>query len=247
MNIFKNTFLVLMFGLVLSGCATTAQKAQKANGNNGPQLSSKIIYAPAIDVPYAEVTADIKQNIGTDVRWGGQVIESEVVDESTVRLTVFAYPLSEEGRPIKSANVKNTGGRFIVDLTDGFAQEIDFRGHFVTFYGGVASSLTVSNGNRKKDIPIITAEELVDWNMVDESRNYVDDRRGNSYYSLGYRKGHFGYARYPYYGGFRGRFSSFGFGHFSRGSYYGGRSFGRIGFGRSGFGRGGFGRGFRRH
>lgn len=242
MNIFKNTFLVLISSVVLSGCATTAQKV--SDNNQGAQLSSKIIYAPAIDVPYAEVTADIEQNIGTDVRWGGQVIESEVVDESTVRLTVFAYPLSEEGRPVKSVNVKNTGGRFIVELTDGFAQEVDFNGHFVTFYGGVASSLTVSNGNRKKDIPIITAEELVDWNMVDESRNYADDRRGNAYYSLGYRKGHFG-SRYPYYGrsyyrGFGSRFSSFG--HFSRGSYYGGRSFGRIGFG-----RGGFGRGFRRH
>lgn len=233
MSILKNTILVIALGVVLSGCATS-----KVKSNNDDQLSSNILYAPAIDVPYSEVSANIEQSIGTDVRWGGRVIESEVIGESTVRLTVFAYPLSNEGRPIRTSGANEDGGRFIVDLTEGFVQEVDFQDHLVTFYGDVSSGLTISNGNRSKTIPVINAQELVDWNMVDEGRRYARDRRGNSYYSLGYRGGHFGY---PYYGGgsFRSGFGHSSFGFFSRGHRFGGSSFGRgRGFSRGrGFGR----------
>ena len=234
MSIVKRVLPIIVLGIVLSGCASTKNKPEPQ------EVSSKISFAPAIDVSYAEVTSNIQQNIGTEVRWGGQVIESETINDSTVRLTVFAYPLSSEGRPIKTGQVDDKGGRFIVDLTDGFAQETNFDGHFVTFYGGVASSVVLTNGNRQKSFPVINAEELVDWNMVDESRGYANDRRGNAYYTLGLRKGHFGY---PYSFGHRG-FGHSSFGFFSKGH----RSFGRFGrsgfgrFGRSGFGRSGFGR-----
>ena len=118
----------------------------------------------------------------------------------------------------------------------------------MTFYGGVASRVVVTNGNRQKSFPVITAEELVDWNMVDDSRGYANgDRRGNAYYSLGLRKGHFGYPHsfgFSRFGHNRFGYSSFGF--FSKGR----RGFGRSGFNRgfSRFGHSGFGRSrFRRH
>ena len=242
MSIVRKVLPIIILGIVLSGCASTKNKQPVQ------EVPSKISFAPAIDVSYAEVTANIEKNIGTNVRWGGQVIESEALNDSTVRLTVFAYPLSNDGRPIKTGQVDDQGGRFIVDLTDGFAQEENFDGHFLTFYGGVASRVVVTNGNRQKSFPVITAEELVDWNMVDDSRGYAnDDRRGNAYYSLGLRKGHFGYPHsfgFSRFGHNRFGYSSFGF--FSKGR----RGFGRSGFNRgfSRFGHSGFGRSrFRRH
>lgn len=234
MSIVKKVLPIIVLGIVLTGCASTQNKPVVQ------EVPSKISFAPAIDVTYAEVTANIEQNIGTDVRWGGQVIESEALDESTVRLTVFAYPLSNHGRPIKTGQVDADGGRFIVDLTDGFAQEANFDGHFVTFYGGVTSLVMLTNGNRQKSFPVINAQELVDWNMVDESsRQYANDRRGNSYYSLGLKTGHFGYPYSFGHSRFGRSHSSFGF--FSRGhSSFGNRGFSRFGgsrFGRSRFGR----------
>ena len=225
MKILKNTFLIIGFGLVLSGCATSQVNKKHS------EISSKIVYAPAIDVSYSEVSANVDQNIGTNVRWGGQVINSETIDDSTLRLTVFSYPLSIEGRPIKTSLLAKQGGRFIVDLTEGFANDIDFNQHFITFYGDIASSLTITNGNRQKTIPIVNAQELVDWNIIDENSNYVRRYRGNAFHSLAYRNGHLGFG-YPYYGRryYRtgNRFSSFG--HFSRRGYFGGRSFSRSRF-----------------
>ena len=242
MRILKNVLPIIAVGLVLSGCASNkhSKPAQQT-------VSPQIVYAPAIDVSYEQVTSNINQSIGTNVRWGGQVIETVAIDDSTIRLTVFAHPLSNEGRPITAGQVKQKSGRFYVDLKDGFTEQADFNGHFVTFYGDITSGQVVTNGNLQKTIPVINAQELVDWNIIDDSRRYAQDRRGNSYYSLGYRTGHFGY---PYYGfsrfGLSTRYASFGY--FSRGgSRFGRRGFGRSSFGRRGFGRSSFGgRGFSR-
>lgn len=238
MNILRKLTPVIALSLIMSACASTSQQTYSSTQtkNQAEEFSPNISFAPAIDISYVEVLANIDQNIGVDVRWGGQVIESTKVNDSTVRLTVFAYPLSSDGRPLKKQHAGNENGRFIVDLTKGLAQDVDFKEHFVTFYGGVTSRLLITNGNRKKDIPIIHAQELVDWNMVDESRVYTSKRRSNSYYGLGYSNGHFGYgSRFysPYYGGvrfgYRSRHSSNGFSRRHRSFGY--RSYGHRSYG----------------
>lgn len=239
MAIIRKVIPVIALSLIMSACASTSQQTYSSTQTKkqAEELSPNISFAPAIDISYAEVLTNIDQNIGVDIRWGGKVIESTKVNDSTVRLTVFAYPLSSEGRPLKKQQAGNESGRFIVDLPEGLAQDKDFKEHFVTFYGDVTSRLVITNGNRKKEIPIIHAQELVDWNIIDESRVYTSKRRSNSYYGSGYRNGYFGYGSrlyFPYYGGisfgYRSRHSSHGFfgGHRSfKKRSYGGHSFKR--------------------
>jgi len=218
----KRIVPIIALGLALTGCASTNTHISKGND----EATSRISFAPAIDVPYNEVATNIQPNVGVNVRWGGRVIETTIVDDSTKRLTVYSYPLGTDGRPVDSKQVQQKSGRFIVELTDGFASESDFDGHFLTFYGGVSGGLLVTNGNRQKTIPVINAEELVDWNEIDGSRQNANNRRGNAYFGLGYSTGHFGFnSRFgrSYYGGSRfgygNRYSSF---YYSRGR---GRSF----------------------
>ena len=257
MSNIRKAILVIALGVVMTGCASTQTKPQQYSSTQSTptenastqtkqekaeELSANIIYAPDIDVSYAEVLIDIDKNIGTDVRWGGKVLKSTQIDESTIRLTVFSHPLATDGRPIKTQKADDENGRFIVDLKDGLAKGVDFQGRFVTFYGGVTSRLVVTNGDREKALPVIDAQELVNWNTLERSRNYANNRRGNAYYSLGYKGGFYGFGlgyHSPFYGkshfGFRNRHSSFGYSKFS--------SFGHRGF----RGRGFRSRGFRRH
>ena len=222
--------------LVFSGCASSVNKQQV---RSQPQVISPLInFEPAIDLSYTEVNSNIKENIGSTVRWGGQIINTQVVDESTTRLTVLASPLGTNGRPVNVGQSANSGGRFIVELNEGLAQGVEFDGHFVTFYGEVVDQVLLTNGNKEKNIPLVSASELVDWDIADRQQ-YADgrDRRGNAFYSLGFRTGHF------YYPGRRSfsRFGGFSRSRFTR--FSGGSSFKNRGF-RSGSFRS---RGFRRY
>lgn len=174
---------------------------QDQGGHSNNALAPNIAFAPAIDISYSEVASNVDQNIGSHVRWGGQVINSSRLNESTVRLTVFAYPLSNEGRPDKSQATASQGGRFVVDLVDSFVNDLDFTGRLLTFYGDVTSGLLVSNGNRQKTIPVIKAEELVDWNMVDQNHDHADRPQKNAYFFLGFKSGNAYSSRFysPYY------------------------------------------------
>ena len=234
----------------------TQETQAKFDQQQAVERSSNIAFPPAIDISYAEVLGNIDQNIGANVRWGGQVIESVKVDDSTVRLTLFTYPLSTQGRPLITEQTGSQSGRFIVDLRDGFAQGVDFHGSLLTFYGDITSSLVISNGSRQTEIPVINAQEFVDWNVVDQNRSYVGGQPNNSYYRLGSRVGSIGYQPHfyaPYYGR-----SSFRFGrrHSSIGFSRGLRSFGSRSFSNRRFNNRGFkrfrsrsfrSRGFRRH
>lgn len=178
--------------------------------NNSSGASSNIAFPPTIDISYSEAITNIDQNIGANIRWGGQVLKSVTLNESVVRLTVYAYPLANDGRPIETKQADSQGGRFIVELIDGFAHGVDFEGRLLTFYGSIASQSIVSNGKRKTEIPVIKALEFVDWNVVDQNIEYADNRSSNSYYILDSRLGYSSHYYSPYYANTRSEFSSHG-------------------------------------
>ena len=184
--------------------ATQATQATFDEQLQGSEPSNNIAFPPAVDISYAEALNNINQNIGTNIRWGGQVIESTKINDSTVRLTVYAYPLSVEGRPLESQQASSEGGRFIVNLVDGFAQDFDFQGHFLTFYGAIDSKLVVNNGNQTADLPVVNALEFVDWNVVDQNSTVADNRRTSSYYILASRAGYPSHYYSPYYSFYNG-------------------------------------------
>jgi len=77
-------------------------------------LAPNIAFAPSIDITYQQVSNNISHNIGSNVRWGGQVIDSVMTDPSTMRLTVIASQLSTEGRPSVIEQNLNSSHRFKV-------------------------------------------------------------------------------------------------------------------------------------
>ena len=247
MNNYIKLISIIAIALVVTGCASSGKQAKSSDQKS---VSPLINFEPAIDISYSEVTKNVQENIGVDVRWGGQIISTEIVDDTTTRLTVFAHPLTSNGRPLNLGQSNQDGGRFVVELKDGLAQDVVFDGHFVTFYGTVTDKVVLANGNKQKTIPVVSVVELVDWDIVDREY-YANNRRGNAFYSLGYKTGHFyspsfyGFSRFSRFGS-HSRFSRFGFNSrfgrgFSRGfkgsSFRSHRGFGRRGCGRRGFSR----------
>ena len=187
MSTLRKLTLVIGLSLMMAACASTPQQ-QYSSAQNGQkeatpikdkeqqtkeELSPNITFPPTIDIAYADVSNNIDQHIGANVRWGGQVTESTQIDELTVRMTVFGHPLSNKGRPIKQATLDENYGRFIVELKADSAKNVDFKGRYITMFGGITSQLAVTNGNLEKDIPVVNAKDLVDWNTVDEIREYA--------------------------------------------------------------------------
>jgi len=232
MHISIKTLTLMISLLLLAGCASVTKQASQTD----QIISPRITFAPLIELNYQEVANNIDQNIGAEVRWGGQVVLAEQ-SETTVRLTIFAYPLSPNGQPeYPLGEVKNQ--RFVVDVDKSLLADKDpddqlLANDFVTFYGKVAQNLVVKNGSKQITIPLINAIEFVNWDSP-EQQQYAADRRGNAFYSLGARKGHFGNRYYR-------KGSYFDRSYYGR-SYYGHSRFGhhRFGFSRSRFGHGRF-------
>lgn len=181
--------LLATLTVVLSGCASNGMQSTVAN---------QISIAPAIDVAYAEVIENVPENIGIQVRWGGQIIAIDNSEELT-RLTVLAYPLNAKGQP-QQEHLKNfVGGRFIVEIE---SSEMKNGSQFITVFGTVTDKHVLSNGKLTKVIPVVTALEAKGWSAHDQ--RYARQRHRLPYNGLeiGLSLGHarIGYGYYDYYG-----------------------------------------------
>lgn len=216
--------------LSLTACATV---------NSKNTISPQIAYAPAIDVPYSAVIDNVKEHVGVNVRWGGQIIGAEDVTESQAkgnsakgqednvitRVTVIASPLSSDGKPDRRGEAEFDGGRFIVEMNN-FHDRV--RSRFITVYGPISGEETLTNGNKQITIPVIAAVETEDWNHSSQ-RYPVEFRHGLPYNGLGLRYGYYdgyGYSGSAYYG--------FGYGYspyfYPYANYGHGRRIGRRGY-----------------
>lgn len=201
-------FAIAILLLSLGACTTTGKSSQ-----SGAKPPLEISYAPAIDVSYEEVVNRLKAHIGVKVRWGGQIIGSEDVDDLT-RLTVIAYPLNAQGRPDRNANNDFAAGRFIVE-TKNFDAGKESR--FLTVYGQITGEGVLTNGKLEKVIPVVTAIESKQWNST-ERRYIARTGRHLPYNGLGYGvsfgfghgfytnsySGFYSHYPYRYYNGFGG-------------------------------------------
>lgn len=178
-------FSSLLLLLTLSACASTG---------SSKYTSAQIKHAPAIDVSYEEVEGKVNEHLGVHVRWGGQVIAAEDMNNKT-RLTVVAYPLKQNGKPDRKAASEFENQQFIVE-TEALDRQLENR--FITVYGPIAGAETLTNGNLERVIPVVAALDTKEWNKT-HHRRYVHDHHYLPYHGLGLRYG-FGYGRYPYYG-----------------------------------------------
>ena len=171
----KSTKLISCIALAFTVSACGSVKHKQS-------ITENLRFAPAIDVPYHEVKENIKENLGLHVRWGGQVISANTLNEVT-ELTVFSYPLSRDGQPIPRSNNDFVNGRFIVKTSNDTQTSVP---RFITVYGLVSGEKTLVNGPKAMTIPVVTAINSKEWR-----HDPTVDKRGNAYYSLGFSTGHF--------------------------------------------------------
>lgn len=178
--------------LTLSGCASNASQSKP---------SQQISIAPAINVPYRDVVKNVPDHLGVKVRWGGQIIAAESMENAT-RLTVLAFPLNANGQPVLEHVEGFAGGRFIVE-TDAFDSKRESR--FLTVFGQISDKETLKNGKFTKTIPVVTALEIKEWSESDQP--YAHQRHRLPYNGLGFglklgythtSYGYYGYDNYRY-------------------------------------------------
>lgn len=187
--------------LILTACVSAG--AQNRIGSSGrANTPPEIAYAPAIDVSYAEVLSNVGQHVGVNVRWGGQIVKSESIANGR-RLTVFAYPLNNKGKPDQKPNGNFDGGRFIVEIEGETADGDELEQRYITVYGTVSGGFKLTNGPKQKIIPVLAALETIEWDTDDRKRYYARDY-GYAYHGLALRYGHyghpFGFYGHPYFG-----------------------------------------------
>ena len=231
------TAFVIAPALMLSVC--TAAQAK-------PRLSENLSFAPAIDVPYSEVNSNIEDNIGVNVRWGGQVISS-TKNGDTVELTILANVIGQDGRPIPNSSTSENSEnsldeRFILIVPNNKEPLLH---NYISAYGQVSGEKTLANGSRTREIPIVTAIETKEWNSI-AIRKQGEPSRGRGYYSgsdgyylsrlnysgLGYSGRSHRFNRFNHGKSFKS-FTRFGHSKFKRG-FKSNRSFGRRSFSRRG-------------
>jgi len=202
----KTTRIALLLALILISAGCASPKNVKLMPDIG---SSNIRFAPAIDASYHQVQNDLAKHVGVNVRWGGQVINTEELEKG-VRVTLFAFPLDAKGQPLTKPDQDFKGGRFAVDLDDTQATDRLFAGRFITVYGTVNGGLTLNNGPLETIIPLVVTQEVKGWKLA-KVRQVNPYRNTYAYRSPRFRYGHgvFGF-RSGFRHGFGSRFRRFG-------------------------------------
>jgi len=205
MNLLIKIISTITLVVSVSACAPTSSKTK---------LSENLSIAPAIDISYSEVNENIEDNIGLNVRWGGKVISSKII-EGKVELTIIANKLNHDSRPIAKSADDSGDERFIVILPK-YKQPL--LNNYLTVFGQVTGERSLVNGPRIRIIPVVTAIETKEWNSVSLNK---DNLLRNSYTNNS--------ASYiNYFGGLHNRkYSRFGnFSRFDRFSRFKGYGFG---------------------
>ncbi|HVT32775.1 MAG TPA: Slp family lipoprotein [Rhodanobacteraceae bacterium] len=127
---------------LLAGCATPVFKE-----------------APSAIVTPLEIARQPASHDGTDVVWGGKILDVRNGSNRT-EIQVVAYPLDAAQRPDPDAP---TLGRFVVALP-GFVEPLDYpAGRFVTLRGRVAASATKRIDERDLVLPIVADATIHLW------------------------------------------------------------------------------------
>jgi outer membrane lipoprotein len=115
--------------------------------------------AAPVAVSPAEVAIDPASHQGTEVVWGGKILDVRNLADTT-EVQVAAYPLDRSQRPDPAAP---TLGRFIV-LVAGFAEPLDYPpGRFVTVKGRVDGTRMRHIDDADREYPALQRNALHLW------------------------------------------------------------------------------------
>lgn len=160
--------LAILFCMVISISSCASYKG-------GSSLHSSLVNAPEKDLQYSEVISNLNDFIGTEVRWGGEILKVERLD-SQARVTMISYPITDNGKPDYQRIVNSERrGRFIIDVSDELADKIFRRNKILTVFGSIAGSEVAQVSKAELKIPVIKALEIKHWfSPTSYSRNVND-------------------------------------------------------------------------
>jgi outer membrane lipoprotein len=105
------------------------------------------------------VAAGPQPAMGKDVLWGGVIIQTTNLKDST-QIEVLAYPLDSNERPQRD---RDALGRFLL-VKDGYLEPESFaEGRMISVVGTVSDTRTGRVGETTHDFPVITARQLTLW------------------------------------------------------------------------------------
>jgi len=134
----------LIFLLMLAGCASTP----KFDTSQVDQWLT----------PQA-VNAEPLQSRGKSVLWGGTILDTRNLEDST-QIELLAYPLNSSHRPIQDSKPL---GRFIIRQSGFLEPETYAQGRLLTVLGRVGDSQEGKVGGARYSYPVILADKLQLW------------------------------------------------------------------------------------
>ncbi len=169
--------LLLLPYLLLSGCAG---------------LPPAIGNAPAINIPYNQLSHDVNNYKDAPVRWGGVIIDVENEEYASL-MQVLYYPLDFSGRP----QLHKAGeGRFVVKTTEFLDPEVYTKDREITVAGVISGDIERTVGKRIIQVPLLSATAIHLWPTYP---NYYDNRSYGPYPYFGY-PGYYPFFRGGFYG-----------------------------------------------
>jgi outer membrane lipoprotein len=139
---------LFLAGLLLTGCTS--------------QIPQNIKHAPPNNPSIEDVRNSVIQNQIWQVRWGGEILETENLEHET-RLTVLASPLSKDGEPKMT---DNSEGRFIAIVPIFLDPKVYASGRQLTISGTLLRYEDSKVGEFTYRYPVVQADSYYLWPEV---------------------------------------------------------------------------------
>jgi outer membrane lipoprotein len=141
-------WLLLIASLLLAGCTS--------------QIPQNIKQAPPNNPSIEEVRNSVIENQIWQVRWGGEILETENLENET-RLTVLASPLTKDGEPKMT---DNSEGRFIAIVPIFLDPKVYASGRQLTVSGTLLRYEDDKVGEFTYRYPVVQADSYYLWPEV---------------------------------------------------------------------------------
>jgi len=159
----KTLFLSVLI-LLLAACASSPP-------------SEQITTIPENEITLAEVVETPILFEQSTVRWGGRVLEAELINDqgtTLLRVEIINYPLDGRGKPLSESS---PGLRFVAHIKAGDQSLADLldkvfkRNAFVTVVGDVYGSEAIELASgQAQQLPIVNAEDFYRWSYSPEEK-----------------------------------------------------------------------------
>lgn len=148
---------------ILAGCLALLAVACATTSPFSELIRSRIDTAMTPE----RAVADYPASKNREVLWGGRILESRNLADST-EFTVLAYPLDSKGMPDLAGDVPF--GRFIVEQK-GYLETVTYApGREITVYGRVVGVREAAVGKASHREPVVAAVQIHLWEPSPASR-----------------------------------------------------------------------------